>query len=45
MAIYKCFYCRKRIKSKELQKRFVCPSCGSRIFYKPRAKIKTIKAA
>jgi len=44
MAQYKCFACSKKIKSDELQKRFVCPACGSRIFYKPRTKMKTIKA-
>ncbi len=44
MAIYKCFKCEKEIKSSELEKRFSCPYCGSRIFYKPRTKIKTVKA-
>lgn len=44
MAIYKCFQCEKKIKSVELDKRFACPFCGSRIFYKPRTKIKTVKA-
>jgi len=44
MAIYKCFKCGKKIKSKDLDKRFVCPGCGSKIFYKPRTKVKTVKA-
>lgn len=44
MAQYKCFNCGKKITSSTLEKRFVCPSCGSRIFYKPRTKMKTIKA-
>jgi len=44
MAIYKCFQCSKKIKSKDLEKRFVCPNCGSRIFFKPRTKMKTVRA-
>jgi DNA-directed RNA polymerase subunit RPC12/RpoP len=44
MATYKCFNCGKKIKSDELEKRFVCPACGSRIFFKPRTKMKTVKA-
>jgi len=44
MASYKCFDCKKKISSKNLEKRFVCPECGSRIFYKARSKMKTIKA-
>jgi DNA-directed RNA polymerase subunit RPC12/RpoP len=44
MAVYKCFDCEKKITSKNLEKRFVCPHCGARIFYKPRDKMKTIKA-
>jgi len=44
MAQYKCFKCGKKITSKALEKRFVCPGCGSKIFYKPRTKIRKIKA-
>ncbi|MFH1802162.1 MAG: DNA-directed RNA polymerase subunit P [archaeon] len=44
MAQYKCFNCEKSISSKVLEKRFVCPHCGSRIFYKPRNKIVKLKA-
>jgi len=44
MTEYKCFKCGKKIKSEELKKRFVCPSCGSKIFHKPRTKSKTLKA-
>lgn len=44
MAVYKCFHCEEKIKSPELEKRFVCPHCGSRIFYKPRTQMKTVKA-
>jgi len=44
MATYKCFKCGKKIKSKELDKRFVCPYCGSKIFFKPRNKVKIVKA-
>jgi len=44
MANYKCFKCGKKIKNKELEKRFVCVNCGSRIFYKPREKVKVVKA-
>lgn len=44
MVSYKCFKCEKKITSAALDKRFVCPSCGSKIFYKPRDKVKKIKA-
>jgi len=44
MATYKCFKCGKKITSKILEKRFLCPHCGSKIFYKPRKHIKKIKA-
>ncbi len=44
MTEYKCFRCGEKIKQEELDKRFVCPSCGSKIFYKPRKKVKKIKA-
>ena len=44
MAIYKCFKCGKKITSNILQKRFLCPSCGSKIFYKPRKHTTKIKA-
>src|SRR3989339_824420 len=40
MTEYKCFECRKKIQSEELSKRFVCPQCGSKIFFKPRTKDK-----
>ena len=44
MATYKCFKCEKKIKPSTLEKRFVCPNCGSKIFYKPRTKVKKVKA-
>jgi len=44
MAQYKCFKCGKSITSKILEKRFVCPSCGSKIFYKPRTQPVKLKA-
>jgi len=44
MAIYKCFKCGKKITNKALEKRFLCPYCGSKIFYKPRMHIAKIKA-
>ena len=44
MTTYKCFKCEKKISSTNLEKRFVCPHCGSKIFYKPRTKVKKIKA-
>lgn len=43
MTTYKCFKCGKKIKSEALDKRFVCPDCGCKIFFKPRTKSKTIK--
>jgi len=44
MATYKCFKCEKKITASALEKRFVCPNCGSKIFYKPRTKVKKVKA-
>ena len=44
MAQYKCFHCGKPITSKALEKRFVCPTCGSKIFYKPRTAVVKVKA-
>ncbi|MBS3076184.1 DNA-directed RNA polymerase subunit P [Candidatus Pacearchaeota archaeon] len=44
MTKYKCFKCGKPIKNTDLDKRFVCPFCGSKIFYKPRTKVKILKA-
>lgn len=44
MAAYKCFKCEKKIANKDLDRRFVCPNCGSKIFYKPRTKSKKVKA-
>jgi len=44
MATYKCFKCGKKITSSQLEKRFLCPFCGSKIFYKPRKDIAKIKA-
>ena len=44
MAQYKCFRCEKTISSKQLEKRFLCPGCNSKIFYKPRKHIVKIKA-
>lgn len=44
MTEYKCFTCGKKIKDTDLKKRFVCPSCGKRIFFKPRTKAKVVKA-
>jgi len=44
MITYKCFNCKSKIKDEDLKKRFVCPACGSKIFYKQRTKIKKVKA-
>ncbi|MFH1307907.1 MAG: DNA-directed RNA polymerase subunit P [archaeon] len=44
MAIYKCFQCGKQVSHKVLEKRFVCATCGGKIFYKPRKNITKIKA-
>ena len=44
MAEYKCFKCGKKISSEDLKKRFKCPHCDSKIFFKPRRKVKKIKA-
>jgi len=44
MVAYKCFHCGKVLTDKALEKRFVCPHCGSKIFYKPRKAVTKIKA-
>jgi len=44
MATYKCFKCGKKLTSAQLEKRFLCPFCGSKIFYKPRKYLAKIKA-
>ncbi|MEX0932548.1 MAG: DNA-directed RNA polymerase subunit P [Candidatus Pacearchaeota archaeon] len=44
MVTYKCFKCEKKIIHKNLEKRFTCTHCGSKIFYKPRTKAKKVKA-
>lgn len=44
MTNYKCFKCEKKITGTNIGKRFVCPYCGSKIFYKPRTKIKKVRA-
>lgn len=44
MVTYKCFRCGKQITDKNLEKRFVCPGCGSKIFYKPRKVVTKVKA-
>jgi DNA-directed RNA polymerase subunit RPC12/RpoP len=44
MAIYKCFKCAKKIANTKIDKRFVCPNCGSKIFYKARTHVKKVKA-
>ncbi len=44
MANYKCFKCGKKISSKTLEKRFTCPNCNSKIFYKPRDNVSKVKA-
>ncbi len=44
MATYKCFGCGKQISHKALEKRFVCQTCGGKIFFKPRKNMSKIKA-
>jgi len=44
MATYKCFKCGKEVSSKSLEKRFACPHCNSKIFYKPRTNVTKVKA-
>ncbi|MEK6925805.1 MAG: DNA-directed RNA polymerase subunit P [Nanoarchaeota archaeon] len=43
MTTYKCFKCGKKIQDMNLGKRFVCPGCGSKIFFKPRTAVKKVK--
>jgi len=44
MTAYKCFKCGKKTAEEKLRKRFVCPSCGCKIFNKPRVNSRKLKA-
>lgn len=44
MVSYKCFSCGKAITDKVIEKRFICPYCNSKIFYKPRKVTTKVKA-
>jgi DNA-directed RNA polymerase subunit RPC12/RpoP len=44
MAVYKCFKCGKQTSHRALEKRFVCPTCGSKIFFKQRKDSARVKA-
>ncbi len=42
---YKCFNCKDEIPEKLIERRIICPSCGSRILIKTRPEIiKKVKA-
>lgn len=42
---YKCFSCQKTLTEKDIEKRIICPYCGSRIILKARPKtLKKVKA-
>lgn len=43
MVAYKCLNCGKKVKSEDLEKRFICSECGGKIFFKPRNKPKRVK--
>lgn len=43
MVSYKCLECGMKVKLEDLEKRFVCPNCGSKVFFKPRVKEKVVK--
>lgn len=43
--VYKCFQCKREIDSKRIERRIICPFCGSRILTKTRPTvIKKVKA-
>ena len=42
--IYKCFHCGRSISVAEVKKRVRCVYCGSKILYKTRHVITTVKA-
>ncbi|MFH1823379.1 MAG: DNA-directed RNA polymerase subunit P [archaeon] len=44
MVNYKCFFCGKKITDKNMKTRFLCPYCGSKVFFKPRTAVKKVKA-
>ena len=44
MTLYKCFTCKREIKSDLTRKKVRCVYCGSKILYKPRTVTSTVKA-
>jgi len=43
--MYRCFGCQKEIDAKSIERRVICPYCGSRIISKARPNvIKKVKA-
>ncbi|MBI2138491.1 DNA-directed RNA polymerase subunit P [Candidatus Woesearchaeota archaeon] len=44
MAEYRCFECNKRVGQEYLKKKVRCPYCGSKMLFKPRTLITSIKA-
>ncbi len=42
---YKCFECGKEIDTKSIERRIICPYCGSRLIQKARPEVlKKVKA-
>lgn len=44
MADYRCFDCNKQIGPDYLRKKVRCPYCGSKVLFKPRISVTTVKA-
>lgn len=43
--MYKCFNCQKNLSAKDIEKRIICPYCGSRTILKTRPEtLKKVKA-
>jgi len=43
--MYKCFNCGKELTLKDIEKRIICPYCGSRVIMKKRPEtVKQVKA-
>ncbi|MEM4247903.1 MAG: DNA-directed RNA polymerase subunit P [Candidatus Nanoarchaeia archaeon] len=43
--MYKCFECQHQLSVKDIEKRIICPYCGSRIVLKTRPEtLKKVKA-
>ena len=44
MVEYRCFECNKKVSEDYLKKKIRCHYCGSKMLFKPRSVVTTVKA-